>query len=265
VPPLKTVISGTYTTPKFGLENNGWQKYLSLIVKDWQTGVVLQYQSGSLIQVPSSNNALTTQLFLSVPAGAATNPLNRVPGSALLVPNFDVNGNLSGGPFDPRGCAVPTASIATGTVAPCANLSTTSVLAGDSRTPTATLPSGCAYASCAWTQPAAGQWGTSAQFLNSFRWRRRPSEALNIGRNFRFGKENRFVLNVRAEFQNILNRMFYSTPSTGGVTGTTGLTFNQGGYTYAGGAFGGSYGVINTFNGAGSSPRTGTLVGRLTF
>ena len=32
------------------------------MLKDWQLGVVLQYQSGAVIQVPNSNNQLFTQL-----------------------------------------------------------------------------------------------------------------------------------------------------------------------------------------------------------
>ncbi len=38
---------------------------------------------------------------------------------------------------------------------------------------------------------------------------------MSFGRNFRFGKEGRFNFFVRAEFQNIFNRLFLTTPQTG--------------------------------------------------
>lgn len=61
VRPLATVISFTYTTP--GLEANGTgMRMLSHVVKDWQVGAVLRYQSGVLLGNPSSLNNLTTQL-----------------------------------------------------------------------------------------------------------------------------------------------------------------------------------------------------------
>ena len=57
VRPVAAVISFTYVTP--GLDGNKW---LSNVVKDWQVGAVLRYQSGQLIGNPSSLNNLTTQL-----------------------------------------------------------------------------------------------------------------------------------------------------------------------------------------------------------
>ncbi len=59
--PFRGVISGTYITPR--TKGDGMAlKVVSQVVRDWTFGVVLQYQSGALIQVPSSNNALYTQL-----------------------------------------------------------------------------------------------------------------------------------------------------------------------------------------------------------
>jgi hypothetical protein len=74
------------------------------------------------------------------------------------------------------------------------------------------------------------------------------------------GREGKILLSVRAEFQNILNRRFYNAPTTTNplapITTTTqrGMVFPTGGY-----------GVVNTLNGAGSAPRTGTIVARLSF
>jgi hypothetical protein len=57
VRPLATVIAATYTTP--GIDG---MRMLSHIVKDWQVGAVLRYQSGQLLSNPTSLNNLVTQL-----------------------------------------------------------------------------------------------------------------------------------------------------------------------------------------------------------
>jgi hypothetical protein len=59
--PKLLVISGTYTVPKpkYGVLQN---KYISQAVRDWQIGAVLRYQTGALIQVPTSLNGLFGQL-----------------------------------------------------------------------------------------------------------------------------------------------------------------------------------------------------------
>ena len=56
-----------------------------------------------------------------------------------------------------------------------------------------------------------GQFGASAPYYNDFRWQRQPAESLGFGRIFRI-KEG-MSLQVRAEFQNIFNRLFYSLPA----------------------------------------------------
>ncbi len=62
VRPLATVVSFTYTTPGLGGASGRSMKVLSTVVKDWQIGSVLRYQSGALIPNPTSLNQLTTQL-----------------------------------------------------------------------------------------------------------------------------------------------------------------------------------------------------------
>jgi hypothetical protein len=59
--PLAVVISGTYQTPKTPGTSTG-ARILSQVVRDWQLGWVLRYQSGALIQTPGSNNQLINQL-----------------------------------------------------------------------------------------------------------------------------------------------------------------------------------------------------------
>jgi len=246
VAPLKTVISGVYTTPGLG-NPTGWARVASQLLKDWQIGAVLQYQSGDLLTVPSSNNQLPQQLRISPPAAGAFgagvanyNPWNYVQGTSFFRAGFDPNGD-----FDPR-----TYNPATPTDPNFASYLSGGVQSNGT----------CLVAACAWTNPAAGEWGTTAPYLEGYRWRRQPSEAFNIGRNFRMGADGRFILNVRGEFQNILNRMFYNAPqSTNPLQAVS--TFTQRGAIIPTGG----YGVVNTLNGAGSSPRNGTIVVRLTF
>jgi hypothetical protein len=241
-PPLKTVISGTYTTPGFS-NRQGFTRVANILVKDWQIGAVMQYQSGQILTTPNSNNQLTTQLRINPAAGGgpAFNPWNYIPGSPFFRAGFDPNGD-----FDPRAYD-PT------------NTAATSVLAGGVQA-LANGTQGCNVATCSWTNPAAGTWGTTSPYLEGFRWQRQPSESFNFGRNFRMGKENKILLNVRAEFSNIFNRMFFAAPATGNPLQAVTTQPQRGQNIPTAG-----YGVVNTFNGAGSRPRTGTLVARLTF
>jgi hypothetical protein len=119
----------------------------------------------------------------------------------------------------------------------------------------------------AWSDPAPGHWGTAAPFYNNLRWQRQPAESMSFGRNFRFGKEDRFNFFVRAEFQNIFNRLFLSAPATGAqgapftgpVTTVTPVTTDANGANTAG------FGYVNTVAGAGAQPRSGQIVARLQF
>jgi hypothetical protein len=114
----------------------------------------------------------------------------------------------------------------------------------------------------AWSNPPAGQFGTSAAYYSDYRYRRRPTENIAFGRTFRF--KERMSLNIRAEFTNVFNRAGIPNPVNGQgpgqsfassqlVSKTTGL--NTGGF-----------GWINT-NPATPIlfPRQGQLVGRFQF
>ena len=83
-------------------------------------------------------------------------------------------------------------------------------------------------------------------------------ENLAVGRTFRFREG--MSLNVRAEFQNILNRMYYNAPANSNPLAAVTTQTQRGAIIPTGG-----YGVVNTFNGAGSRPRQGTIVVRLSF
>jgi hypothetical protein len=115
----------------------------------------------------------------------------------------------------------------------------------------------------AWTNPGPGQWGTAAPFTSNYRWQRQPAESMSFGRNFRMGKEGKYNLQVRAEFQNIFNRLFLSAPTTGAITTVPGYTNNA--TTNFSNVLSSGYGYVPTIGGAGDQPRSGQLVGRFTF
>ncbi len=89
--PLATIISGTYTTPGISAGSTR-MKVVSQLLRDWQVGAVLRYQSGALIQTPPSNNALMSQLQRFTNAdflGTTQTFWNPVPGANRL--NVDPN------------------------------------------------------------------------------------------------------------------------------------------------------------------------------
>ncbi len=88
-------------------------------------------------------------------------------------------------------------------------------------------------------------------------------ESMSFGRNFRMGHEGKYNLQVRAEFQNIFNRLFLSMPNVANTNPLLPIgTTNNG----VGGIINNSgFGSITTLNGAGTQPRSGQIVGRFTF
>ena len=118
----------------------------------------------------------------------------------------------------------------------------------------------------AWTDAPGGTFGVSAPFYNNYRWQRQPAESMSFGRNFRVGKEGKYNLFIRAEFQNIFNRLFLSIPATGTAIGSATVASNPATPPIqAGGVYTGGYGFIPTVGGAGDTPRSGQLVARFTF
>jgi hypothetical protein len=114
----------------------------------------------------------------------------------------------------------------------------------------------------AWEAVPDGIWAPQTQILPFFRGARRPSEAMNLARNFRFGPEQRFTLQVRVEFQNVFNRRFLPNPQGPGLNFTN-PTYNitsDGRYTSGFGTFGN----LRT-NGQFGTPRFGQFIARFTF
>ncbi|MBV9507588.1 MAG: hypothetical protein JO323_21550, partial [Acidobacteriia bacterium] len=112
----------------------------------------------------------------------------------------------------------------------------------------------------AWSNPPAGQFGTSAAYYSDYRYQRRPTENIGFGRAFRF-KES-VSLNIRAEFTNIFNRAGIPNPANGQGT----LTYASTQLRNSAGQATGGFGWINA-NPATPTlfPRQGQLVARFQF
>ena len=113
----------------------------------------------------------------------------------------------------------------------------------------------------AWEAVPDAVWAAQTQTLPFFRSARRPNEAMNLARNFRFGKESRYALQVRVEFQNIFNRRFLPTPQGSALNFTTvPVPTADGRYTSGFGTFG------NLRNsGQFGQPRSGQFIARFSF
>jgi len=72
----------------------------------------------------------------------------------------------------------------------------------------------------AWSNPAAGNFGTAAAYYNDYRFQRHPSEQIGVGRLFQL-REGMSV-EVRAEFFNFMNRAQMADPSSGNALATQG-------------------------------------------
>lgn len=108
----------------------------------------------------------------------------------------------------------------------------------------------------AWASPAAGQFGSSAEYYSDFRYFRHPNESLNFGRTFHF--KERASLNIRMEFSNVFNRTYLNNPLT------TGYTLNQ---VFRNGATTPGFGYINPAVASNQfgQPRSGVIVARFQF
>ncbi len=120
----------------------------------------------------------------------------------------------------------------------------------------------------AWVNPTDGQWGAAAPYYNDYRYQRRPSESMSVGRVFQFGTEaHPMKVTVRMNFTNIFNRLEMSNP--GGSPSTPTTTGNVQGVPACTGVnkcITGGFGAINFASGATFLPaRQGTLEMRFSF
>jgi hypothetical protein len=103
----------------------------------------------------------------------------------------------------------------------------------------------------AWSDPAPGEWGFSPAFYDDFRFQRRPSEQLGVGRIFRIRERASFE--IRGEWFNVFNRTIMPNPSAGNPLQTA--AYNAQGVPTAG------FGRIDATGVSGQ--RNGQIVARL--
>ena len=227
--PQTLTLSFGYTTPKLAGADSTGAKALSWLVRDWTLSGVLRYQSGFLIPVPGSNNQLFNDLGRGFFGPGANNPA--IWGGADTFYN-----RVAGQPLflvDPNSHFDPTTKLVLNPAA--------------------------------WSDAPLGQFGNSAAFYNNFRWQRQPAESMGFGRIFPLGKEGRYTIQIRAEFQNIFNRLSYSAPAPGSFNNPSTATAKGNSYDGTNGLLSGGFGYVNWFNGAGAQPRSGQIIARFQF
>jgi Carboxypeptidase regulatory-like domain/TonB dependent receptor len=198
---------------------------LSIIARDWTYNGALRYQSGQLIQSPDSAN----NLLANMARGPSNNP-------AIWGGGYTFLNRVPGQPLflvDPNSHFDPTKQLVLNPAA--------------------------------WVEPSYGTFGSSAPYFNNYRWQRQPSESMSFGRVFPIGREGRYKITLRAEFQNVFNRLFYSVPSTAGATTITSPTGHVNTLDGATGLLSSGWGYVNWLQGAGALPRSGQIVGRFEF
>lgn len=105
----------------------------------------------------------------------------------------------------------------------------------------------------AWTDVPAGTWGAAPAYYSDFRYARRPSEQLSLGRTFRL--KERYMFQIRGEFFNPFNRNFLNNPV---VTNPAQTQVIRNGVPVSG------FGYINSAV-VGGNPRNGQIVARFQF
>ncbi len=215
-------LSATYTVPEQRSGLFGSNKILSYIVSGWQTGWYLQYQSAPILAQPASPTATPVSQWL----GYGPGPAQQVPGESLYATSWtDNQGVAHTTPID-LNCH-------------CFDPRTTVVLNPD-----------------AWSAIPDGEFGANQSSIRSFRGFRQPSEDANFGRNFRMTEK--VILQVRAEWTNVFNRLLLPQPVTNSPYKTKPTQVN--------GISTGGYGTVIPTAGNGiTSMRSGQLVVRLTF
>jgi hypothetical protein len=152
--PSRIVIAANYITPAANV-----YKPLSMLLRNWNFGAYLTYQSGYLIAPPTALNSPNPAQLLSL-TGAAVHSFGnasyfvRVPGQPLYT--TDINSI-----WDPFKTFVLNPA--------------------------------------AWTNPAPGQFGSVSAYYNDYRYRRIPTENMSLGRVFRFTEAMNLSLRIELQ------------------------------------------------------------------
>ena len=176
--PHRFVLAGNYVTPQWSEA----PKPVSWLLKDWNFGAYLSYQSGFLISAP---------VALNYP-----NPY-----SELSLTQADLHYGLYGVAFPAAGFASRVAGqplVLTDLNSSYNPLTQTQVLNP-----------------AAWSNPASGVFGTGSVYYNDYRYRRVPQENLSLARIFRIREG--MSLQFRIELENAFNRVRIPNPQSGVV------------------------------------------------
>ncbi len=233
--PQQFRVSAQYEVPRFhsGIWGN---KVVSAIVSGWGTGWYLNYQSASLVGLPTSSGTAPISNIL----GYGPGPAQLIPGmSPWSVDWYDYSGTHHTDPLNINcHCFDPTKTIVLNPAA--------------------------------FTNVPNGQFGANQDSIRSFRGFRIPVENANFSRTFRV--KERYSLQIRAEFTNIFNRTQFAVVGGAAVTSSTNA-INLGNFTTAPtvftsgpnkGLYSGGFGTVVPEAGT-VGQRAGTLVARFSF
>jgi Carboxypeptidase regulatory-like domain/TonB dependent receptor-like, beta-barrel len=205
-------------------------RIVSSILSDWGIGAYMNYQSAGVLNRPTSNGSNPISNFLGYGPGRAQLKQN-ADGSYMNPWSVDWTDNSGKHRTDPIDINCH-----------CYDATTNVVLNPN-----------------AWENIPNGQFGAQQDNLRFFRGIRRPKENVNLSRVFRITE--RVQLNVRAEFNNVFNRLTLPNPSTAGNFAAAPRKFTSGSNK---GLYSGGYGTIVPTSGT-SGMRTGQLIARITF
>ncbi len=235
--PNQLRLSAQYEVPTLreGIFSN---KVLSYVFSGWGTGWYLNYQSAALVGLPTSAGSAPISNFL----GYGPGPEQLIPGMSPWSVNWtDYSGTHHTTPLNIN-CH-------------CFDPTTTQVLNP-----------------AAFTNVPNGSFAANQASIRTFRGPRIPSENANFSRNFRV--KERYVLQIRAEFTNIFNRMIWPNGASVGLLGQA-TPININGWNSATaptqytsgpnkGLYSGGFGTIVPETTA-TGQRSGTIVARFSF
>ena len=217
--PQRIVIAANYQVPKW--ETN---KFVSWALRDWTLGAMATYASGMPIMAPRATS--------SIPGHDIGTLLKLCSAMGVL---GGCNGSLFNG-ASPASYATRVAGEPLFLVDPNSSFDPFTHLMLNSK---------------AWQAPPDGQYGTGSAYYSDYRYRRRPSENMSLGRNFPLREG--MNLSIRIELMNLFNRVQIPDPP---------VDFNSDNATYPWFGQLGSPAAPLT-NTAGQ--RTGQIVARFTF
>jgi hypothetical protein len=225
--PLVLAIGLSYTSSP--MTKNG---FVRRVTRDWTIGSFLHYASGFPILVPIAQNNLNLLLF----------------GNSSATQSGTTSASSASGTFANRVAGQPL--FIKSLNCHCIDPNKDFVLNP-----------------AAWTDPAAGTFGTSAAYYNDYRFQRHPGEQIGIGRLFPLHREGMSV-EVRFEFFNMFNRAQMADPTFSNALATqnrNGAGVPTSGFGYINSQSPGDASIIDNQTGLGGNPREGQLLVRFKF